>query len=68
MADFCRQCSLDDFGEDHGDLAYLGGLAPTLPPGYGYPVICEGCGFILVNDQGECVACDLRKGKPGHGA
>ncbi len=58
VADFCRQCALDNWGEDNGDLAYLNGLAPTLLPGYGYSVICEGCGFILVNDAGECISED----------
>jgi hypothetical protein len=67
MAEFCKQCSLDLFGEDHTELAGLGGLAPTLLPGECYPALCEGCGFIGVNDYGECVACHLHAGQPGHG-
>jgi hypothetical protein len=61
MADFCRQCSIEMWGEDSGDLAFLGGAAPTLQPGFGYPAVCEGCGFICVTDYGECMGNCLRK-------
>jgi hypothetical protein len=63
MADFCHQCSLDLFGFDSGDLANLG----TLEPGTGFSVICEDCGFILVDELGNCIKCDLKPDKPGHG-
>lgn len=66
MADFCRQCSLDIFGEDFGDLAGLAGLGPTHFPGWGYAALCEGCGLILVNDYGECQQCQLLVGREGH--
>lgn len=62
MADFCKQCSINLFGEDSKDLA----LGP-LPPGYYWYVICEGCGFIQVDALGRCVTCHLLKGTPGHG-
>lgn len=52
MADFCRQCSLELFGKDNGDLAGLG--ENPLPAGFSYHVLCEGCGFVGVNDKGEC--------------
>jgi len=55
MADFCKQCSIENFGEDTQDLAFLGGYAPTLLPNMGYPTICEGCGITMVNDYGECI-------------
>lgn len=55
MADFCSQCSLELFGEDFKDLAGLGGDTPK-PPGYGYAVLCEGCGYIFVNEEGYCVS------------
>ena len=70
MADLCRQCSLDTFGEDFGDLAGLGSSQTppkTLGPGEGWSVICEGCGFILVDEGGNCIDCDLKKGAQGHG-
>lgn len=47
MADFCKQCSLQMFGEDHRDLA---GIAP--PDGVAL-ALCENCGEILVNHDGE---------------
>ena len=52
MADFCRQCTRKLFGVDAHDY---GNLKP-LEPGMGYPVLCEDCGPIYVNDQGECIS------------
>ena len=49
MADFCRQCSETNFGEDSKDLA---GIAEK---GKSAEVLCEGCGFTYVNEDGECV-------------
>lgn len=57
MADFCKQCSITEFGEDYGDLA---GLSTPEDTAAGlYPiVICEGCGVIQVNHLGECISSD----------
>lgn len=59
MADFCKQCSMDLFGQDYGELAGLckeGEIATA---------ICEGCGFIQVNHLGECVTdCESGHNKP----
>lgn len=62
MSDFCKQCSISTFGEDFGDLRDL------VKPGFLAAVICEGCGYISINSEGECVTqfC-IEKGKPGHG-
>lgn len=63
MADFCRQCSMDHFGEDFGDLR------PTrkLPPGTSMFALCEGCGPIQVNQEGECICEDCHeKGHPAY--
>ncbi len=52
MADFCRQCSLEQFGEDFRDLADL------CAPGKRCGVICEGCkheGVCYVNHEGVCL-------------
>jgi hypothetical protein len=50
MADFCKQCSEDLFGEDFGDLANL-----PEPDANGYSnVICEGCGMAKVDAKGVC--------------
>jgi hypothetical protein len=67
VADFCKQCSIDLFGEDTGDLRGI-----TTPEawaeGRAAVVICEGCGFIQVDPDGNCVSKDcLCRGEPGHG-
>lgn len=51
MADFCKQCSLENFGSDIGDLA-------GLVEGNCYThVLCEGCGFeCIVTADGTCVS------------
>ena len=67
MADFCKQCSIDMFGQDFRELAgiteedkWQQGLAAT--------VICEGCGVIQVDPSGNCVSPDcLCQGQEGHG-
>jgi hypothetical protein len=55
MADFCRQCSLENFGEDYGDLA---NLIPDLDFALGYCAValCEGCGPTVVNKMGMCLS------------
>lgn len=55
MADFCKQCSIDMFGEDTGDLANLG-PADDLKPGEGWSALCETCGMIVVAQDGTCIA------------
>ncbi len=63
MADFCKQCSEELFGEDHGDLKGMGG-GETLPEGHGWVALCEGCGPALVDNDGRCTAdhCDKKHG------
>lgn len=59
MADFCKQCSIELFGEDFGD--HKG----HCKEGMMVAVICEGCGFVHVDHEGKCLTTDcLRK----HGA
>jgi hypothetical protein len=57
MADFCSQCSIEGFGEDHRDLA---GLSTEKDTNDGlFPVVlCEGCGPIQVDHNGSCVSFD----------
>lgn len=56
MADFCSQCSLENFGEDYDDFAtrdpkYLGDFR------HRWQVICEGCGpECIVVWNGLCVS------------
>lgn len=61
MAEFCRQCGTDLFGIGD-DLAGI-----TEPERYAAGeacvVICEGCGVIQVDPDGNCVSKDcLKKG------
>ena len=57
MADFCRQCSIRIFGEDYHDLAKI-----TTPEdwtqGKSAVVLCEGCGPIQVDPEGNCISKD----------
>lgn len=60
MADFCRQCALDMWGPDpvYGrDLAGLSSPEDTAKGLYAV-VICEGCGYIQVDHEGNCVSWD----------
>jgi hypothetical protein len=53
MADFCKQCSIEIFDEDFGDLADLteGDLTVYVQ------VLCEGCGtHCWVDSTGKCVS------------
>lgn len=57
MADFCKQCSIETFGEDFEELA---GLIHDYECDHGLSagVICEGCGYTYVNHAGICVNPD----------
>ena len=61
MADFCNQCATE-LGFPIGDLAHSD--RPKVEPGFGYPELCEGCGPVLVDENGYCIdpLCDR-----GHG-
>jgi len=46
------------FGEDFKDLANVGAAPLTdedKAAGLGWGVICEGCGCIIVDDDGVCI-------------
>ena len=57
MAEFCRQCSISHGFPLHDDFA------ATLPEddlgeleeGFGFPVLCEGCGPVIVDYLGQCI-------------
>ena len=57
VADFCKKCSIDMFGEDFRELAGISTKEDT-DNGLFASAICEGCGFIQVNHDGECVTDD----------
>jgi hypothetical protein len=63
MADFCRQCSEQHFGQDFKELANLMSEEDAAK-GFAASALCEGCGAIQVNQNGECISpdCDC----PGH--
>ena len=52
MADFCKQCSLEVWGEDSKDLAELCDEDQLIS------VLCEGCGSTVVNSKGICISKD----------
>jgi hypothetical protein len=65
MADFCKQCSIENFGEDFGDFK----TSEPLEEGFGYWVLCEGCGAALVTQDGTCISevCDKKHGVKNDG-
>lgn len=68
MAEFCKQCAVDLFGE-HTDFADdFAGLTTEADwlAGNAAVVLCEGCGAIQVDPSGACVSTDClkRHGEP----
>lgn len=65
MADFCRQCHPEFYEGRKGDLEGLSTKADT--EAGRYPVVlCEGCGPIQVDHEGNCVSDDcLERGHKG---
>lgn len=55
MADFCKQCSIDTFTEDFGDMQ---GLCKEDEMVH---VLCEGCGPCIVDSEGKCICIDCLK-------
>jgi hypothetical protein len=70
MADFCRACTEQLFGVFAAQNNDLKGLTTQedWDKGLAVSVLCEGCGPIQVDPEGNCVSTDcLEHGKPGHG-
>ena len=65
MADWCKQCSDEMFGEEH---PFYQTYDKPAPPGRAYMILCEGCGIITVNQQGECndPSCTLHNSSTGY--
>lgn len=55
MADFCKQCSEYLFGYDTEDLKGFSTYENT-ENGLFPVVICEGCGIIQIDHEGNCVS------------
>lgn len=60
MADFCKQCSIEHFGEDTKDLAGLGG-GRKLEPDHYWIALCEGCYHSSGCQVDEAGLCHTRK-------
>lgn len=56
MAEFCKQCTIDLFGDDV--IVDLAGLTTQKDTALGIyaRVICEGCGHTIVDHTGKCVS------------
>lgn len=65
MADFCKQCSIEIFGEPGIDLAGL--ITPAEETkGLCVLVLCEGCGPTRVDIEGNCLEYNCMR--HGHNA
>lgn len=60
MADFCRQCSIELFGEDFRELANITEV-DKWKRGWAALVVCEECGPIQVDPDGNCISRDCAK-------
>lgn len=65
MAAFCKQCSTELFGEDFEELAGLTS-AEDWNDGKARVVLCEDCGPIQVDPDGNCVSGDCYKKGHNH--
>lgn len=63
MSDFCKQCSMDIFGKDTGDMAGISTQEDT-ENGLYCVVLCEDCGAVQVDHEGNCISHDSN---PSHG-
>ena len=63
MADFCRQCSIAVFGKDFGNMKGAT-TKEDWEKGLAAVVICEHCGPVQVDPEGNCVSSDCLEG--GH--
>lgn len=55
MAEFCKQCAKDLFGDDprYNDAKGLISRQEVMD-GYVMPFLCEGCGMTTVDHEGRC--------------
>lgn len=63
MADFCKKCSIKNFGVDYQDLANITTEDDTNAGYYSSVILCESCGPIQVNHLGECISPDCEECK-----
>lgn len=60
MADFCKQCSINIFGEDFGELAEIT-TDEDIAEGKYAIVLCEDCGLTQVLPGGSCIVNCMKK-------
>lgn len=67
MAEFCKACSEDLFGPGYNDAKGITDQA-SWDKDLACLFLCEGCGFIQVDPEGNCISKDcLKQGEKGHG-
>ena len=54
MSDFCKQCSIEVFGEDFGDMKACSTKEDDTNKLYA-GVLCEHCGPCQVDSEGTCI-------------
>ena len=54
MSDYCKQCSMELFNKDNGELANLVTELDRVNK-HSAMVLCEGCGFTCVDHEGKCI-------------
>mgnify|MGYP000791625299 FL=1 len=61
MAEFCKTCSEEMFGKAGKDFAGLVSEHEFKEQGLAASVLCEGCGFIYVDNTGHRVKSNSNK-------
>lgn len=54
MSDFCKQCSIEIFGDDFRDMANIT-TKDDIKKGLYANVLCEHCGPIQIDLDGQCI-------------
>jgi len=61
MAELCKQCTLDTFGEESSNLTGMV-TKQQFASGLVARAICEGCGETYVDHEGNCISkCCTKK-------
>jgi hypothetical protein len=58
MADFCLDCTIELFGKNYAEKNDFRGIISkeVVDDGYLASVLCEGCGFIMVDNLGKRIS------------
>ena len=57
MSNYCYDCTKDILGVDpkRNDFGSFEAIGPRIPEGEFWKVLCEGCGVIVVDNEGKKV-------------